>query len=589
MPLLDASPHLQARHRVTYVIFTILFLIAPFYYQDNLGGEGLGLPFNAVIWIPVVCLIGVGLISLIQTGAWVKPSYLVLIGLFPLLIVLGGFASGLERPGEWIVRIGVLVGGILLWFALFQVRFQRRDVEGLLYILLAGLLLHGVVGLVQMLPEPLFKGWIPVANQKLLGMFQQPNLQASLMATAIALAIYLAAAPGFKVHRWPMKSLVFLTLSLASFEVVSSGSRIGLLSSVIVLAIVVVTNLNRWSKTPFLALSLAGALVAGGSAGLTKTEGAVEAYNKLEQLSDQGRDVRPHIYRIAIDAWERSPVLGHGIGSFQREFQNQRIEYYDPERGEVIDNARFSHPHNELLFWMIEGGVVALVAIACAVAAVFLQLYRLGWQRGGLTAALLLPITLHTQVELPFYISTFHWIVLVVLLFACFYPGAKTKPVRLSGGASKLITIMALSVPPLVTVFLMHSLLSQTGIMQYLKSRGTQPQHLNYALNNLYFREQGEYFMMRAVLYSGINRAEKRDVEAFVDWAEPFLEQIPDIQIFKDLSVAYQYIGNDSDASKVIERASAIYPADRSISEVKAKLKDGEPLATFSSQASVAE
>jgi len=382
MPLLDASPHLQARHRITYVIFTILFLIAPFYYQDNLGGEGLGLPFNAVIWIPVVCLIGVGLISLLQTGAWVKPRFLALIGLFPLLIVLGGFASGLERPGEWIVRIGVLVGGMLLWFALFQVRFQRRDVEGLLYILLAGLLLHGVVGLVQMLPEPLFKGWIPVANQKLLGMFQQPNLQASLMATAIALAIYLAASPGFKAQRWPMITLVFLTLALASFEVVASGSRVGLLSALLVVLLVAVTNAARWRVRPFLFIALATTIIAGGGMGFVKTNGALQAYNKLERLADEGQDPRPHVYRIAVDAWERSALLGHGIGSFQREFQNQRIEYYDPERGEVIDNARFSHPHNELLFWAIEGGVIALIAISCAVAAVVLQLYR-RWDGSG--------------------------------------------------------------------------------------------------------------------------------------------------------------------------------------------------------------
>lgn len=578
MELIERSPHLQAHHRVSYLLFTLLFLVAPFYYQDNLGGEGLGLPFNAVVWLPVVALVATGMLTLIRTNLWIQPRYLSLIGLFPLLIVLGGFASGLERPGEWIVRVGVLAGGMLLWFSLFQIRLLRRDVEALLYLLLAGLLLHGVLGIIQMTPEPLLKGWIPVSNQRLLGMFQQPNLQASLMATAIALSIYLAATPSFKLQKWPMKALVFLTLTLASFEVVSSGSRVGLLSGVLVVGLVIITNLKRWKRHPLLISALASAIAVGGGVGLVKTEGAVQAYNKLERLSDEGQDPRPHVYRIAIDAWERSPIVGHGIGSFQREFQNQRIEYYDPQRGEVIDNARFSHPHNELLFWMIEGGVVALVAIGCAVAAVFLQLYRLGWQRGGLTAALLLPITLHTQVELPFYISTFHWIVLVVLLFVCFYPGAKTKSVRLSEGASKLMMLMALTVPPLVTVFLMHSLLSQTGIMQYLKSRGTQPQHLSYALNNLYFREQGEYLMMRAVLMSDLQRGESAGVESFALWAESFLEQIPDIQIFKDLTVAYDFLGRPSDAGRIITLATSMYPADAGLASVLTKLEKGEPL-----------
>jgi len=190
-----------------------------------------------------------------------------------------------------------------------------------------------------------------------------------------------------------------------------------------------------------------------------------------------------------------------------------------------------------------------------------------------LTAALLLPIAFHTQVELPFYISTFHWIVLVVLLFVCFYPGARVKPVNLSMGASKLITIMALSVPPLVTVFLMHSLLSQTGIMQYLKSRGTQPQHLNYALNNLYFREQGEYFMMRAVLHSAIKRDDQSAVNQFISWAQEFLVEIPDIQIFHDLALAFEYLGDKKQASQIINRATSIYPAVKSLQTFKAKLE----------------
>ena len=567
------SPHLANHHKVAYVLFTLLSLITPFYYQDNLGGEGLGLPFNAVIWVPAVMLVGTGLLALISTKTWVKPQYFLMIGIWPLLIIFGGFVSGMERPGEWVVRLGVLIGGVFLWFSLLQLQFKRRDVDSLLYLLLAGFLLHAVVGLVQSLPEPILRGWLPISNNIMLGMFQQPNLQASLMSTTVAVALYLAVTPGFVGQHWPMKTLVFLTLALASFEVVASGSRVGLLSALLVVLLVAVTNAARWRVRPFLFIALATTIIAGGGMGFVKTNGALQAYNKLERLADEGQDPRPHVYRIAVDAWERSALLGHGIGSFQREFQNQRIEYYDPERGEVIDNARFSHPHNELLFWAIEGGVIALIAISCAVAAVILQLYRLGWQRGGLTAALLLPIAFHTQVELPFYISTFHWIVLVVLLFVCFYPGARVKPVNLSMGASKLITIMALSVPPLVTVFLMHALVSQTGIMQYLKSRGSQPQHLNFALNNLYFREQGEYFMMRAVLHNGIERGDQVAVNHFVNWAKDFLEQIPDIQIFHGLAAAYEYLGDKEQALQIINRATSIYPAVESLRSFKEKFE----------------
>src|SRR6056300_1757219 len=131
MELVESSPHLRPRHRVLYTLFSLLFLVSGFYYQDNLGGEGLSLPFNAVIWVPVLLIIGGGILSMLRSGVWVRSRYLWLLLLFPFGIVLGGFLSGLERPGEWVVRLGVLVGGMLLWFSMLQYRLKRIDVEQL--------------------------------------------------------------------------------------------------------------------------------------------------------------------------------------------------------------------------------------------------------------------------------------------------------------------------------------------------------------------------------------------------------------------------------------------------------------------------
>jgi len=227
---------------------------------------------------------------------------------------------------------------------------------------------------------------------------------------------------------------------------------------------------------------------------------------------------------------------------------------------------------------MDEGGLVALGAILAGWLAVALQFRCLGWQRGGAVAALLFPIALHSQVELPFYISTLHWLVLLVLLAVLFYPGSKVKPVKLSRSAGYLVTGSVFVVVPLVSVFLAHSLLSQTGIMQYLKGRGAQPAHLNYALNNLYFRETGEYFTMRALMYSALHQGKKDNLGLFVEWAEPFLQQIPDIQIFQDLAIAYQQLERSDEALAVIERAHAIYPAQKQVAEVRERLLRGERL-----------
>jgi len=230
---------------------------------------------------------------------------------------------------------------------------------------------------------------------------------------------------------------------------------------------------------------------------------------------------------------------------------------------------------------MDEGGLLALFSIFAAVVAVLLQLTRLGWQRGGAVASLLIPITLHTQVELPFYISTFHWLVLLVMLYVCFYFGARSREVRLSLGAERLITGSVFIAVPLVSVFLMHSLLAQTGIMQYLKGRGTQPSHLSIALNNLYFRETGEYFTMRAVLYSGLQNQNAEQVTLFSEWAQSFLRQLPDIQIYKDLAIALQYSGRQNEAQALLDKAHSIYPGENSVASMRETLINGGLLYRF--------
>lgn len=580
MPFIERSAGLARSSRILYMLFTLLFWVASLYYQDNLGGEGLSLPFNAVIWVPVLLIIGAALLINLRTKLWVKPRFLGLIALFPLGVLLSGFLSGMERPGEWLVRLGVLIGGMLFWFALLQYRMKRRDLENLLYLLLAALLLHAMVGLIQIAPEPILKGWLPVASgAKFLGMFQQPNLQASMMATALALAVYLISLPGFRGQRWPMKMLVFMTLLLATLEVVGSGSRVGLLGAGVALLILLLARIKPLLRLPRYLLLIFVTLGVASWAGLKVSDGALHAYSKVEQMAESGKDARPHIYRIALDVFIRSPLVGHGIGSFQREFQNQRVDYAQQRDASAISGApRFSHPHNELLFWMDEGGLVALAAILAGALAVALQLIRLGWQRGGALAALLLPITLHTQVELPFYISTLHWLVLLVLLAVCFVPGSQPRPVQLSGAAQRLLLATVFIVVPGLSTFLAHSLLSQTSIMQYLKGRGAQPQHLNYALNNLYFRETGEYFTMRALLYSALHQQQPQLVSSYISWAEGFVEQIPDIQIYKDLAVAYQSQGEVEKSLNIIARAHAIYPGDAGIAEVQRKLQAGEAL-----------
>ncbi len=590
MPLLERTAHTRAQ-RTFFLSFFLLVLIAPFYYQPNLGGEGLMLPYSASIWIAGLLTMAAGLLAMLSRATLIIPRHSWLLMLFPAGLVLGGFLTGIERPSEWLVRLGVIVGGILFWFSLFQFRLTRRQLDAALYLLLASIMLQGLIGLSQLLPESPLSGYIPyVSKGAPAGVYQQPNLHASMMATGVALALYMATTPAFPRLSWPFRSLVLITLLLCTTNIFSTGSRVGLLGFAVVVVLIVAGRARLLLRRKLTATLLLLSLVTGASGGIAINSGVLTALGKLDRLTGEGvsSDARPHIYRVAWQRFLDAPLIGHGIGSFQREFQDERIEYYATEPNYVLDDKRFSHPHNELLFWMIEGGTLAILALAAGAAAVLWQLIQLGWQRGLALAATLFPITLHTQVELPFYISNVHWFVLMILLFLCFRNGRRERPVPFSDSARVMIRGATLVIPALLITFLTHSLVANAGIIQFMRSKGSEPGHLQLALNNIYFREMGEFFWMRTLLYRDIQLQQRDNTGLFIEWANQYLEQIPDKQVYQDLARAYLYLGQRDAALRTLARVRAIYPDDEQLARVEQQVERGELSAGSTAAASAA-
>ncbi|STW66278.1 lipid A core-O-antigen ligase [Klebsiella michiganensis] len=75
-----------------------------------------------------------------------------------------------------------------------------------------------------------------------------------------------------------------------------------------------------------------------------------------------------------------------------------------------------TYPHNDLLFWWVEGGAVALLGLlVLGVSGFWLLLRRPGVRQLALLACLM-PILLHTQLEYPLYQSPVHWLFVLILV-----------------------------------------------------------------------------------------------------------------------------------------------------------------------------
>lgn len=574
---LEQSAHPRSQ-RLFFATFVLLVLVAPFYYQPNLGGEGLFLPYNATIWMAGLLLTAGGILVMLNRSTLILPRHGGLLLLFPAGLVLGAFLTGIERPAEWLIRLGVIVGGMLFWFALFQFRPGRRQLNQALWLLLISIGIQGLIGLSQALPDHPLSTLFPHASRGVpVGVYQQPNLHASMMATGIALALYMATTPAFLRLSWPLRLPLLLILALCTLNVFAIGSRVGLLGSAAVLVMIALGRFRLLARRRLITSALIASLALGTLGGISVNNGLLTALGKFERLTGEGvsADARLHIYRIAWRRFLDAPLIGHGIGSFQREFQDERALYAAEVKEFTLDNKRFSHPHNELLFWLVEGGLLAMAAILAGAVAVLWQLIQLGWQRGLGLAATLIPISLHTQVELPFYISTVHWFVLMFLLFVCFQSGRRVRQAPFSDSARLTMGGAALLLPALLIGFLTHCLLANAGIAQFLRTKGSEPRHLELALNNLYFREAGEFFWMRTLLYRDLKLQRQDNTELFIEWAEQFLEQIPDKQVYQDLARAHFHAGDRQQALQVLARARAIYPQDEHLEDLQTQIEQG--------------
>lgn len=119
------------------------------------------------------------------------------------------------------------------------------------------------------------------------------------------------------------------------------------------------------------------------------------------------------------------PWTGVGLGGFEASFAAVRQNF-----GTGIASYTIRHPHNELLYVLVEGGPLALSGLLLAAVACFLpalNVLRASKKRymTALTnehtrtlavAVLLLPISLHVLLEYPFYQSASHLLVFLLLV-----------------------------------------------------------------------------------------------------------------------------------------------------------------------------
>lgn len=576
--MLDKIPQMK-QQQLGLILLGVLFLPATLFFQPNLGGEGMSISHNITMWIAAVLVISAATLAMLRSKKFSYPTAWLAMAALPISILILGFVVDSFLPTQWLFRQLYILGGFLFLISLFQFNFTTRDVEKVLTILLLSGIVHGLYGVSQIFWPNILPLLITPSNEIPYSIFQQINIHASFQATILTTGFYLLSRP-VTLKSSPMLTLILLSsIFISCFTVAYSGSRVGLIGATSGVIILTLCNwrsfLNRKNLSIAVFIAVAAALFLG-SQGIQR--GAQKlgdlALKNSQEISESSSNSRINIYKISFEVFKLQPLSGHGIGSFQKAWHDQKVDYLKRFPKANLPADRLSHPHNELMFWMVEGGIIAIGGILISVIAILYASFSCGWRRGLSYIALLLPIGLHTQVELPFYISNIPWFLLLFIIFVILRHNTKTRTVKLSRSAELTTVLTAVILCLSVTFIMLQTISANSSIISFLRGKMSQPALLQSALANPFFSNDAELYLMRTLLLRELNAKQGSFAPQFIDWATSYIEYTPIPQLYIDLARAYLATGQNDKAIETIEKGLARYPKISSISESAMRIRE---------------
>ncbi|MGD9858593.1 MAG: Wzy polymerase domain-containing protein [Marinobacterium sp.] len=592
-----------------FLILMALIAFLSLYFTPNTGYDPLLKEYNIWLWgVVAVVIISAAVKSVINRNL-VLPKYYIWFLLLPLGLAAGTIVNGVPYPKELLFRIGYVLSGVLFFISIYQFDLGRRTKENAVYIFIFATLLFSVVSVLQAIPGQILLGWIPhMTTPRIIGVFQQANVNVSAVLTGVLLSLFIMTTPGFSKRNAVLKLICVLTIMLGMAVVVSSGSRIGLLAAVLALPVLFLSRAKVLYRNKTTAAGAILALVIGVGVGmqdlavLTKdmklTEkgsevpetvqlaalpdrigmyasggGGATAFDrtlwKIQRLFQGEGDVRPHVYSVAFDVMSDKPFYGYGIGTFQSVFHERAAEYMAARDGKpLIGPNRYGHPHNELLLWGVEGGAIALLAILAVAVVIMTALFNLGWQRGGAMFALLVPIAVHTQVELPFYSSVYHWLLFVFIVYLTL---SYKRPCAVRCEKTAVVMPVAFGMgvwSVLLVYFCITTIPVSRDINHFFMYKQLDMKKLEAAGDNLYFGEFATMLRLKVLLNQDLRNRTNHWTKEFIEWSEMYVKKEPETSTIHAIALAYRNLGLNRNALETLNRGLYLYPGNKKLSQL---------------------
>jgi len=556
-------------------VWGVMFIVAANFLVVSLGGNGFGLPPNIAVWACIAVLILFSFYKILLTDTVILPKLLIpLLGMSALL-VLPGLINTQVDTREILLRISQVIGFVLLFFALSQYQFSQKKINLLFYIVVFSALVQIVYVIAQKYhnPEttPAFLMLYLGINKPPVGGFLQVNALSMFLVTTIIMSLYLVAQESFKKYPLIAKLMLFVLMLGGGYVLALISSRAALLALSLSLPLMLFSSWETLKKKKVWVGLLVSGLLVGLALGFVLDTG-------INRLENKKMTSRIQAWSLSIDAIKEQPLMGHGIGGFSKAFFDQIENRSRNSTGDKVNNqvSFFTHPHNEILYWGVESGIAAVFAILSFLVYYLFLLFKVNTPRQVLQyLALLVPITLSTQVSLPFYLSSLLMVLFIFLLLLPFKRLAVVKSVALSEWLKKLLIVVFGVMFVLYIWFIKETIVGGITMTRYVKIENSPFSMLQKTLKNPYWGKVATNYAHQYMMKINLQQGKKAEARKYLLWFEDQLERDEEPLYYEIMLNGYQVFGEGGNYNTLREKAVNRYPVrfDHYLPAVKVKQK----------------
>ena len=539
------------------VSFGLCFLIILHVTLDYTDGIGLYLPNNNFLWIMIAMWTGLGIWQIHKKSIIVlsRFSISVFIGSIFLFLPLL-FQNNFVIELIYLRFIGIIII-LLFYFALLQLKISKK--EPLFLIIIGSITIKTMFELLVFFkPTFLIDSGL---GSFIFNTLNQKNIFSTFLVTGPLLSLIIILKKTKTPHYLNYTNILAYSCTFfCSIMLMLLQSRTALIAFPISIILILFAkkhfnkNLIIWF---FLAIS--GFFIGDILKENTELNSRSRFQAKITKESTAfSGNARLSIYKVSLKIWKDHLILGSGYGTFLSTFRN----YYAKERSSgskvtSFGSANVLHPHNEFLFWLVEGGILPIIGFLIMIIG-FIKMTLKGGRQALALIGCFFPILFHTQLEYPFYNSTIHLILFVFFIYLI----DKEYGVQyhFKNNLKIIPKLLAIIIPLCSVIFLLTVL--QTGYMinKYEKTGYKKLEYLERALNPYSMKKKYDNLALKSHLIIAKKAKNQNMLKSYISIVEKNLKHSPFMFLYYDLATAYQALGNMEKAWEIYKKGKYLYP-----------------------------